>query len=204
MQAERELARETASYKWNGLYNNWWFEGLERPRDYRPGFYHPVHLNDYLGPQKQYRVLYKLSASGSCTVWLCRVRNANKRRYVAVKIRSAWASTDESLKQEREMIERLQELAKSDPAIAKYFVLPIEQFQIEDGPNGAHQCFVYPALGSTVTQLRRKIKRRPSQFLRHLAYQAAEAVAALHRHGIVHGGEFNKPIYPPSYPTQTR
>ncbi|KAL4951984.1 kinase-like domain-containing protein [Aspergillus filifer] len=46
---------------------------------------------------------------------------------------------------------------------------------------------VYPAAGPSLVYLKKDIEGDPGQFCRDAACQAAEATAALHRHGICHG-----------------
>ncbi|KAL3449063.1 hypothetical protein BJX65DRAFT_306605 [Aspergillus insuetus] len=107
-------------------------EDNEWPGNYTAGGHHPIHLDDYLGDQKQYRILHKLG-------------------YVAVKILTAEHS-DHAQNRELEMTTRLQEIAQRDLDIAEYCCLPLDKFRIE-GPNGSHQCFFYPVAGPLLAYL---------------------------------------------------
>lgn len=60
-------------------------DDLERLHGYRPGGYHPIHLQDVLN-NGQYRVIHKLGHGGYSTVWLCRGQHTDTPSYVAVKI----------------------------------------------------------------------------------------------------------------------
>ncbi|KAL4796331.1 kinase-like domain-containing protein [Aspergillus venezuelensis] len=157
--------------------------GAEEPWSYLHGMHHPTLLGDHIGPQEQYRVIHKLGTGGFANVWLCRRLDTETSEYVAVKIIQARLSGKDS--RELENIRWLKELAKTDAAIAEYCVLPIDEFCI-DGPNGVHQCFVYPAAGPCVKELMATIPD-PQGYLRSLTRQAAEAMAALHRNGMCHG-----------------
>ncbi|KAL2843403.1 kinase-like domain-containing protein [Aspergillus pseudodeflectus] len=168
----------------NGLRANY-FPGLEDLCLYQAGGHHPVHLEDGLGDKKQYRVIEKLGTGGFGNVWLCRIVNRIPTEYVAVKILMAEASVDQSKGKEAKNLSRLLELAKADPDITKYCLLPLDQFVIE-GPNGTHQCFVYPAAGPRVGKISIRAPN-PTRTLRRMVRQAVEAMAALHRQGICHG-----------------
>lgn len=168
----------TYGFQLNGL-----IENVEPPWDYLHGGHHPVHLEESLGEHEQYRVIHKLGTGGFANVWLCRVLGEEPTKYVAVKILMAHLSGES---RELENVHRLQELANTDPLIEMYCLLPIETFEI-DGPNGHHQCFVYPVAGQTVKEIF-GTAGDPHEYLRDLSRQTAEAMAALHRHGICHGG----------------
>ncbi|GAB1316172.1 hypothetical protein MFIFM68171_06382 [Madurella fahalii] len=63
------------------------FEFISSPcewvEDYRPGGYHPVHLDDTLN-NGQYKVIRKLGDGAYSTVWLA--RDQINKRYIALKI----------------------------------------------------------------------------------------------------------------------
>jgi serine/threonine protein kinase len=164
--------------------------GLEHLHLYQSGGHHPVHLLDLLGDKKQYRIIGKLGTGGFGNVWLCRNVKRTPSEYVAVKILMAELSSDESNSQEAENIRRLQEVAKIDPDIKKYCLLPLDEFIIE-GPNGTHQCFAYPVAGPSVGKISIRVPN-PTNTLRKIVRQAVEAMAALHRHGVCHGGKAHK------------
>lgn len=58
---------------------------VERLHGYRPGGYHPIHLDGRLHDGR-YRVIHKLGYGGYSTVWLCRDMSSDTPKYVAVKI----------------------------------------------------------------------------------------------------------------------
>ncbi|KAL4940979.1 kinase-like domain-containing protein [Aspergillus oleicola] len=159
-------------------------ERIEPPWSYLTGMHHAVTLGDRLGNKEQYKVIHKLGTGGFANVWLCLVEKSEPTQYVAVKILQARLSIDDESR-ELANVRRLSELAKTDPAIAQYCLLPLDIFEI-DGPNGMHQCFVYPVAGPCVGSIMTVVED-PHVYLRSLTRQAGEAMAALHRHGICHG-----------------
>ncbi|KAL2825070.1 kinase-like domain-containing protein [Aspergillus cavernicola] len=120
----------------------------------------------------KYKVIHKLGFGGSNNVWLCRVLHSEPIEYVAVKILLALTSTEGS--GELVHFNRVQELAKSDPMIDKYCLLPLDYFLIK-GPDGTHQCFVYPAAGPSLMELSKEVDN-PHKSLRSLARQTAKAM----------------------------
>ncbi|KAF6801056.1 protein kinase domain-containing protein [Colletotrichum musicola] len=73
----------------------WWDEFLEALHRYRPGRYHPIHLQDELCDGR-YRVIHKLGYGGHSTVWLCKDQHAKVPTYVSIKILVADDGEDES------------------------------------------------------------------------------------------------------------
>lgn len=80
-------------------------------------------------------------------------------------------------------VERLREVG-----LEKHICLPLDQFRVE-GPNSSHLCFVYPVAGPRVSLIAQQFKD-PDKRMRKMARQATEVMAALHSHGICHGGWF--------------
>ncbi|KAL2837059.1 kinase-like domain-containing protein [Aspergillus pseudoustus] len=136
---------------------------------YRPGGHHPVHIGDFLGDQKEYRVIAKLGVGCESLIWLCRVHDSEPVQYVAVKINTAEYS-DATENRELEMTTRLQEIARCDRDIAEYCCLPLDTFRIK-GPIDTHQMSADD----------------PDETLRSLTRQVVLAMAALHRNGICYG-----------------
>ncbi|KAH7327768.1 kinase-like domain-containing protein [Stachybotrys elegans] len=147
-------------------------EGVERLDDYQSGGYHPLHLGDVLAGR--YRVIHKLGHGGFGTVWLC--RDTQDPGYVAVKVIAGDVETVPDL-----ALTRFQ----GAPG-AELIAIPRDHFSVT-GPNGTHQCIVLPVLGPCVSpDLWLKLKD-PGLVLRRMAYQAAQALGFLHRHGLCHG-----------------
>ncbi|KAF6826226.1 protein kinase domain-containing protein [Colletotrichum plurivorum] len=63
----------------------WWDDFLEALHGYRPGRYHPIHLQDELCDGR-YIVIHKLGYGGHSTVWLCKDQHAKVSIYVSIKI----------------------------------------------------------------------------------------------------------------------
>lgn len=171
-------------FQFNGLHINGIDEEVERVYDYDKGGHHPVYLGDCLGDRQQYRLIHKLGSGGYGNVWLCRVLDIDPPEYVALKVLMADASHEDCL--EEKIISRLQEISRESPSVAEYVCLPLDKFRIT-GPNGSHLCLVYPAAGPEVSPFRKPVEDI-HKALRRIACQAAEAMAALHRSGICHGG----------------
>jgi serine/threonine protein kinase len=166
----------------NGLYIDMAPFGLEKIWDYEPGGHHVVHLDDHLGREGEYRVIHKLGSGGFANVWLCQVLRNGIPHYVALRILMADYSKDDCPELR---VERLRAVG-----LEKHICLPFDQFRIE-GPNGSHLCFVYPVAGPRVSLIAQQFED-PDRSLRKMARQATEVMAALHSHGICHGGKFPK------------
>lgn len=153
--------------------------GLEALESYAEGGYHPVHLGDCLGFDGRYRVIHKLGFGSFSTVWLC--RDTEKDRYVALKIATADAAAEYGF-------------SLSIPR-SECTAPPLGHFAI-DGPNGLHQCIVFPFLGPRVSDVEalspfmKLEKKEIGPMLRKLAFQTVNAMKFLHRNGIAHGGTF--------------
>ncbi|KAI9371633.1 kinase-like domain-containing protein [Aspergillus egyptiacus] len=186
--SSQELHTSTESgdvFQQIGLYLPITIEDAEHPSLYQPGGHHPVHIADCLGDRGQYRVINKLGTGGFGNAWLCRVLDQEPTKYVAVKILMAHLSNDEDSGREKRIGRRLLKIAKEDPLIERYCLLPLDDFTIS-GPNGVHQCFVYPVAGPSTKKIWITVDDQ-QKTLRNLAAQTAEAMATLHRHGICHG-----------------
>lgn len=154
-------------------------EGVESLEDYQAGGYHPVHLDDRLGPEGRYRVIHKLGHGGFSTVWLC--RDAMDNRYVAVKVMTADVSP------EKLMDLHLMTLDKSAPG-AEYIDIPKDHFLVE-GPNGTHHCLALELLGPRVAPEIWLDLDNPVPILRKFCQQTSRALSFLHANNICHGGK---------------
>ncbi|KAL2208181.1 kinase-like protein [Sarocladium strictum] len=152
-----------------------WPEYVE---NYRPGGFHPVHINDDLDDGR-YRIMHKLGHGESSTVWLARDKVAKK--WVALKIVDAKRSTW--------LMEQKSALlgASLGHFETQYLAMELRHFEFE-GPNGRHVCLVLPVLGPSTAELSDGLGRRlKPETARQPSFQAAAAVAELHSLGFCHG-----------------
>jgi serine/threonine-protein kinase SRPK3 len=148
---------------------------------YRPGGFHPVHLGDYYGDNKRFRIVHKLGAGGFSTVWLARDEQNNA--WVTLKIAIAEESTSIEAKS------LLSRNAATGCGPQASFVVEHESFAIL-GPNGRHICIVLPVLGPSASQLSNGFDSRIQPPLcRQVAYQATRALSNLHAQGLCQGGQ---------------
>ncbi len=108
-----------------------YIEGVEDLEDYKPGGYHPIHIDDRL--HQRYRIVHKLGHSTFSTVWLALDEQTSK--YVAIKVSTADADSREA-----DILSNLAIAAAAvtgSPAADKASMLPpaIDRFCIA-GPNG--------------------------------------------------------------------
>jgi serine/threonine-protein kinase SRPK3 len=157
---------------------------LER-LNYRPGGFHPVHLNDEF-EKGRYVVIHKLGHGGFATVWLA--RDNVHSRYVALKILAARLSEGCP---EIEMLSRLQNSAEHN---GKAHVMSmLDHFSI-NGPNGKHLCIVSEVGGPSIKEFndcpgfRSGTRRLRGELARRVGLQVTEGLAFIHFMGIVHGG----------------
>ncbi|ATY60987.1 Serine threonine-kinase SKY1 [Cordyceps militaris] len=174
--------------KWSSLAVHGNDDDLEDVYGYKPGGYHPVHIDDDLDSGR-YRVLHKFGYGGSSTVWLCRDTSYNTPTYVAVKIIAA-ELTEESC-HELDMDRHMRELGVDRQPEAHLLCFPLRDFR-QTGPNGTHICIVYPVLGPPLHLAMETFKDKFSQddcarIVRGLVRQVASGIALLHANGICHG-----------------
>lgn len=158
-------------------------EDVETLRGYRPGAYHPIHLDDELN-DGQYRVIHKLGHGVLATVWLCLDQNANEPSYVAIKIFRAGKREND-----RELVV-IAKLKGEGLGATQHLCLPTNQFT-NQSPSGMHNCVVYPLLGPPV-RIAASIFHGEESKIRNLQTICAhmvKALAELHSRGICHGGK---------------
>ncbi len=186
------VAESFGEFRSNGLMVDGPTTGLEKIYDYEPGKHHPVHLGDVLG--SRYKVIHKLGNGAYGAIWLCRDVKAATQSYVAVKVLMAEASIKDC---PEFRVNMLLEAGLDRGDLAERFGMPLDSFAVES-PNGSHFCLVYPVLGPPVSKLFHV--RKPEQILRNVCFQATQAMAALHSHGICHGGRRLPPSLTRNHP----
>lgn len=155
---------------------------VENPNEYEPGGYHPVHLDDRLGPDGRYRVVHKLGFGGFGTVWLCQETYRRRKLWRVVKILTAKASTEDCA--DLKMIELFKDVDRE--AMKKNGVsVPMDSFWI-NGPNGCHLALVMEFLGPDLTGLSRAYGHCPG-LMKDICFQLLEAMQYIHCLGICHG-----------------
>lgn len=159
-------------------------DGVEDLSDYRPGGYHPIHIDDRL--DKRYRVVHKLGHGAFSTAWLAIDEKTSE--YVAVKV-----STADADRTEVDILSQLTQNAASyidSEDMLSLIPVVLDRFDLS-GPNGTHPCLVTiparcslrdarEASGSCLFQL---------DVARSLASQLVIAVSVVHSHGYAHGGK---------------
>lgn len=170
-----------------------WNEDAESLEYYRPGGYHPVHLGDTFSAGR-YQVIHKLGYGSYSTVWLC--KDIQQQRYVSVKVTVSESDhTEQPQKRYQNVI--FQALRNGDPRHPgrRFVIHLLDEFTI-DGPNGRHQCFVFPvALNSVYMAKQASVSDNflfPPQVARSIATQALLALSYIHSCGIIHGGMLTK------------
>ncbi|KAE9386808.1 kinase-like protein, partial [Gymnopus androsaceus JB14] len=149
---------------------------------YTLGGFHPVHLGDvFRSKNAVYRVLHKLGWGSFATVWLAsrtlqeEAENPkHPSRYVALKICVANSDSDHEIYVHRRL-----------PSDSLHVANLLDSFSLH-GPNGSHTVLVYNALASLTSH-----RGTPSFELnldnrRLLCHQVVQAIAFLHRNGVIH------------------
>lgn len=182
----------SASSKWQPpLYA--WNEDVESLEHYCPGGYHPVHLGDTFSAGR-YEVIHKLGHGSYSTVWLC--KDIPQQRYVSVKVTVSDPDCPEQPRKRDENV-IFQALRNGDPRHPgrRFVIHLLDEFAV-DGPNGRHQCFVFPvALNSVYMAKQASVSDNflfPPQVARSIATQALLALSYIHSCGIIHGGMLTK------------
>ena len=165
-----------------------WHEAVEDIERYGPSGYHLVHLGDKFSAGR-YEVVYKLGYGTYSTVWLC--KDGQNKSYVSVKVGVSDTRGAEQRKEfEREIFHTLRNGNPMHPG--KRFVISLlDEFTLE-GPNGHHQCLVFPvALNSVAIAKEASLSDNfmfPAQVARSIATQSLLALSYIHSCGIVHAG----------------
>lgn len=157
-------------------------EQLEDIEQYRPGGFHPVAIDDFLGENDRFDVWSKLGQGGHGIVWLCHDREKNK--FCAVKVLRADISEHKEFLGELRIKDMLAGVSV-EKAWENHIVTPHEVFW-ETGPNGKHLCIVTPVLGPDISASRAR-NFDDTKLLKDICFQLTEGLAYLHDHGICHG-----------------
>ncbi|MCJ1462051.1 hypothetical protein MMC07_000651 [Pseudocyphellaria aurata] len=173
------------SSEWKGpvYYINDDVESLE---GYCPGGYgyHPVHLGDTFSAGR-YEVIHKLGHGSYSTVWLC--KDISLQRYVSVKVMVSEPESQDQprMRYENKVLQALMNGDQSHPG-SKFVIHLLDEFTV-DGPNGHHQCLVFPVALNSVRRAKKHRSMFPSQIAASIATQALLALSYIHSCGIIHG-----------------
>jgi serine/threonine protein kinase len=148
------------------------FGDYEDLREYRPGGYHPVQLNDHL-LNGRFQIAHKLGWGGYSLVWLA--WDGVCQRYVALKM--AKANLSSYLQSEVAVLRALE--SEDVPTV-------LDEFEHE-GPNGTHACYTMPVAAGDLAMA--KIDDLfPIDVARALAAKLALMTSGLHARSYCHGG----------------
>ncbi|KAG5969417.1 hypothetical protein E4U56_008319 [Claviceps arundinis] len=157
-------------------------EDIEDVHRYRPGGYHPIHIDDRLN--ERYRIVEKLGHGGYSTVWLALDEQTTK--YVAVKV-----GVSDADRVEIDVLSHLAQSPLSDTiSETNRLLIPpvLDHFEIS-GPNGTHLCLVTPPARCSLREVKRELCSGFFQLdiARSLAAQLVMALSLLHKRGYAHG-----------------
>ncbi|KAL9578020.1 MAG: hypothetical protein Q9212_005993 [Teloschistes hypoglaucus] len=168
-------------------YNNNGYLHVEDREWYCEKGYHPVNLQDEF-KDSRYRVIHKLGHGTFATVWLA--RDKVECRYVALKI---CAVSELPTNNEIDILQLL--AADNSQHPGKQHVVSLLDHFSHEGPNGTHDCLVFPVLGPNFRDKNHALQGRfPADFARKICYQMGEGLAYLHSSGVVHGDISNANI----------
>ncbi|KAM7182579.1 Serine/threonine-protein kinase [Rhypophila sp. PSN 637] len=127
-------ARSTSDFRYG------YIEDVEDFENYRPGGYHPIQIDDRLGPNRRYRIVHKLGHGTFSTAWLA--VDGRTSKYVAVKVCTA----DADPQREIDILSHLSTVTAKDnnpikDAASGMISKILDQFSIT-GPKGTHSCIV--------------------------------------------------------------
>ncbi|KAI9814892.1 MAG: hypothetical protein M1832_005620 [Thelocarpon impressellum] len=171
----------SGNYRFEKIYGvEEWVEG------YRPGHFHPVHIGD-LFKERRYEIVRKLGYGSFSTVWLAHDRD--QERLTALKIVKANAS---SVSSEVSLHQLLDQDGLPGTEGAQNNVALQDHFQ-HDGPNGAHLCLVFEAMGPSVSAMLDGMRTQydsPRKYRTRIAWnilvQMLRGLEFLQRKNIVH------------------
>ncbi|KAL1698640.1 kinase-like domain-containing protein [Schizophyllum commune] len=141
---------------------------------YMPGGYHPVRIGDvFSGSTGDYRIMHKLGFGAYATVWLA--QTVATSAFVALKIPTAG---DHGFA-EAEMLEAANATALDHQCVSEL----IDKITIH-GPNGFHCGIVTEVV---VPLASAGVCFQPLRWRKEVAYGMVQAMAQVHRAGVVHG-----------------
>jgi len=157
-----------------------WTDDVEDLEQYRPGGYHPIHLDDVI--QGRYHIVHKLGLGSYSTVWLA--RDEQEDRFVALKIVIASASDTNP---ETRVLRHLTSANLAHEG-RRFVAVLLDSFEIR-GPNGSHRCLVTEVAGPSVGSVRYETagNKLPVPIARKVASQCVQGLAYLHSCDVVHG-----------------
>ncbi|KAI9749026.1 MAG: aconitate hydratase [Chaenotheca gracillima] len=153
------------------------YDDVEPVEEYRPGGYHPVHLNDRFN--NRYEVIGKLAYGQFSTVWLA--NDQRLQRHVALKILKADASRESK---ELAILLYLSNQLPEHPG-KKHVLNLLDHFQHE-GPNGTHLCLVSPVMISDGQMMTIREQPRQATYVRAVSTQVLLGLDFLHHASIIH------------------
>lgn len=173
---------------WSGPKYGWHDAFVESLEQYGAGGYHPTHLGDKFSGGR-YEVIHKLGHGGYSTVWLC--RDFQEQRYVSVKIAASEIPGGQQQKNNEREIYHALRIGDPEHPGKKFVISRLDDFSLE-GPNGRHQCFVFPIALNSVAIAKEASKNNsylfPTKVARSIVMQSLLALSYVHSCGIVHAG----------------
>lgn len=109
---------------------------------YGPGLLHPVQLGEVY--HNRYKVLRKLGYGKYSTVWLVKDITQDSQ-YLAMKVLSAGYYGSGNDVFQFEIMEHLRDANPEHPG-RQYISILLDSFE-HVGPNGWHNCFIFPGMG---------------------------------------------------------
>ncbi|KAG6263552.1 hypothetical protein E4U48_006685 [Claviceps purpurea] len=160
-------------------------EDVENLNRYRPGGYHPIHIDDRLN--ERYRIVDKLGHGAYSTVWLAIDEQTTK--YVAIKVGTSDAESADQVE-----VDILTQIRQCPPRgniwESNRLLIPavLDHFEVT-GPNGTHPCLVTPPARCNLRDLKEVAPDDLFQLdaARSLAAQLVIALSLIHDRGYAHG-----------------